>query len=54
MSFKTYLLIQKTLISHWDIFPKIISLHYYTTLEGVLDILGVIDWVTSVCTKEEV
>jgi hypothetical protein len=25
-------------VSHWDFLPKFISLHYYTTLEGVLGV----------------
>jgi hypothetical protein len=24
--------------AHWDFLPKFVSLHYYTTLEGVLDV----------------
>ena len=27
-----------TCISHWDFLPKFLSLHYYTTLEGVLGV----------------
>ena len=37
MSFKAYLLIQKTLISH---FPKIFSLNYYIPLGGIIGYLG--------------
>ena len=25
-------------MSHWDFLPKFLSLHYYTTLEGVLGV----------------
>ena len=25
-------------IAHWDFLPKFLSLHYYTTLEGVLGV----------------
>ena len=30
--------IQKRISSHWDFLPKILSLHYYTTLEGFLGV----------------
>jgi hypothetical protein len=28
----------KKMWGHWDFLPKILSLHYYTTLEGVLGV----------------
>jgi hypothetical protein len=30
--------IQTSYFPHWDFLPKFLSLHYYTTLEGVLGV----------------